>query len=181
MCPNVSVNISFRIPPESYLQVSCDAFVKRQAPLWSAQPAILQWLADCSQRVLQDITPCAQELMEANHTADIALSEMPALEHYQYINRDDFSSEIPRFPEGVQPLEDHLMDPQILEGNVRFPEMETYLDSQQVELLVQRDSLSMMNSQSSRRWVTAIDLNRPLLQLFLATLMPWIEVPRFYR
>lgn len=100
---------------------------------------------------------------------------------------DDFKEEFSRFPDGVLQIEPQLMEPRILEGGVRFHE-EAFLprfpgDGRNNNPLVDMfqnfalDGVERVptDNRISSRWM--LDMNMPLMQLFLASLLPWYHVP----
>lgn len=146
-----------------------DVYVLRQAALWN-RPELLQWLANCSNKVLLSTSSEMQEEVE---------EEGGALRKYHsLINKEDFSDTIVRFPDGLQPVDDQLADPAVLAGQARFPQLDRLLETQQVlgtGLNVLQDSKAQGSAAEE------VDLGRPLLQLLFATLLPWVRVPRYRR
>jgi hypothetical protein len=109
------------------------------------------------------------------------LSNTPSLLHYSSAKLEDFSEETPRMPNEVNNLvEPQLMDPRILAGGVRFDNAAMGLvlpnnrqrrknrhEQQQEQLAIQRQIASESD---------VLDLRLPLMELFLASLVPWWRV-----
>lgn len=179
-----------RIPQSSALHVIRSCYLARQAPLWKSRPELLQWLSDCAHQVHCETLQSSSQTTalssewsaqdKAREDEEREVHNLPELQRYALASKEDFLDEGGRLPDGVQPIEDDLMDEQLLAGNARFPLLETYLNNHQVRLLAQKDDLRDVFPKSEAGEST-VDLNRPLLQLFFLTILPWIRLPRFYQ
>eukprot|EP01039_Chlorochromonas_danica_P001910 gene1910-2088_t len=175
-----------RVPHGSYLHVVCDVFLLRQSALWSSRPEVLQFLANASSAVLQEVSQLSSEsfsqCLKDQERFYHKLSANLGLAKYGIVDREEFMDQVPRFPEGVQPVDDQLADPQVLAGGVRFPHLDRQLEAHRITSMA-RSAQTLQQLTASRREEEeqCLDLNRPLLQIFFATLFPWVRVPRFYR
>jgi hypothetical protein len=122
------------------------------------------------------------------HILEISTSLLQ--DKYANIPLEDFQEDFNRLPADLQAIDEDLLDPRVLGGGARFPKLHQQLlamksivkrnqrvawfyNQEQQHQAKQRQGLFSMS--------VLIDLTRPLLQLFLLTLLPWIAVPRYQR
>jgi hypothetical protein len=126
------------MPQQGYLQEVSDIYVLRHSALWSSRPELLQLLSDCTHEVITKLNEDESKQLIADQVRYYAaMSNCVELQRYCNLTREDFTDHILRLPDNLEPIDAQLADARIFAGGVRFPELDSFLEDQQVNILAQ--------------------------------------------
>lgn len=106
-----------------------------------------------------------------------SVEKLPELQRYSFAQLDDFKDEFSRLPPDVHPLDPQLADPRILH---RRPEnMRRINHNGRAPRGRQMQQEQWVFPEDAQRGLPSgyrIDLNLPLLNIFLLSFLPWFRV-----
>lgn len=173
--------------PPSYVSVIAERFIERTEERYWNRAEVVSWVLETVNSLL---TEQPQQISPSSYPSRSAARVFDQRYGSKYAQEMMFLEELPRLPQGMDPVNHDLMDPRILDGSVKFDKFDKHLlelkghfrrrermASTVGNYLWQRRS-DNENQSTGGWWNLTLDLTLPLLQLFFLSLLPWFKIER---